>query len=96
VFQLAEKLGGPAEIAAAPAAKRSDAVAMPDKLSLVFYRLDEFTPMTRKEFDYAASNPEMARWAVQAMTAPKSGEADPLSLDALSKRLNFVRSGDKS
>jgi hypothetical protein len=88
LFDLVNKAGGPA-INSLPADKRVGAVALDSEFALVLVRVEEFTPLTRSQFEAQSRGGFLASRAnAQLLSGTES--TDPFSVDALSKRVNYV------
>ena len=87
VFAMAQQLAS-GTIATAPLDQRVDVLAVPEKLSLVAIRLDEYSPISRSEITKLTGDRSVA--AYLALSAvPDASATDPFSIDVLSKRVGF-------
>ncbi len=94
VFETAEKAIKDGSLEGVAAADRIGAAALPERLSLVVYRIDLFKPITRNELEMIVARPQIGEFAGRTFFRPTEESANPLSVEALSKRVGFVASDE--
>jgi len=94
VFETAEKAIKDGSLEGVPAEDRIGAVALPERLSLVVYRIDLFKPITKAELEVIVGRPQIGEFAGRTFFRPTEEMANPLSVEALSKRVGFVSSSE--
>jgi hypothetical protein len=87
-FQTANKAQDVGGVAQAPAEITTGAVGLDTKLALALYRVYSYEPMTREQFAENAAIPILPVIIDTTLLAPARME-NPLSLKALSQRLNY-------
>ncbi len=94
VFARAEKAQKDGSIAPALMAERCGAVAVDRRLSLVVFRIEEYKPITQKDYEQFARSADPSRWLSNDLEL--DGKQQPLSVESLKSRLGFVEEGDGS
>lgn len=90
VFDKASVLADEGKIADIPPADRLGAAASEPSLSLIVFRVEEFTPIAQSVYRNEVGSPAFTVRASAALE-PREGDApDPLSLAAIKDRIKFV------
>ena len=87
-FQTANKAQDLGGVSQAPAEVTTGAIGLDAKLALAVYHVDSYEPMTREQFAENAAIPILPVIIDTTLLAPARME-NPLSLKALTKRLNY-------
>lgn len=95
VFEKAYALAQQPSIADAPLPNRIGAAASEPTLSLIIFRVEGFTPIPRSRYESEVSRPVFGVLVNEALKpvvedTQDAAASDPLSLDAIKKRINFV------
>ncbi|MCC7146742.1 MAG: hypothetical protein IT443_09870 [Phycisphaeraceae bacterium] len=93
VFTFADKFAQQGDLSALPLASRVLAVPVDGKLALYVVRLDECRPATEQLVTQQTANPILRAVISGVLNEPLS-LTDPLSFEAVSRRVNFVREGE--
>ena len=89
MFGLLETHAASGSIDKVPTAHRSGAVLNDKKLSAVFFRIDEYKPMTKADFETAKSQGSATSQAFAALRNPDEEPVNPISLDSIIERTGF-------
>lgn len=99
IFKIAERVDSAGGVDKASIDDRTEAISLDDKRNLYLVRLDEYSPITRSQFDSNARNPQVVSWIQQslAQNVIKDGKRpdDPLAIEQLAKRVNFLNEEGK-
>lgn len=87
VFALVTKLGG-SDVESAPLDQRVDVIEAPEKLSIYLVRLDDYTPISRSEYEEVAKSPFVLDQLAQSLRSEQES-GDPLSIEVLYQRVGF-------
>lgn len=85
IFEMAEAIG--TDAASASVDSRVDAITIDGTQSLILFRIDAYTPVTRSRFVESANEPYMIHQLTESMT--NVDVEDPLSFEALAARMKF-------
>ena len=98
MFEVGQEAAGEdGELGEASADARTGTAAMDSRLSLAVFRVDGFRPMTEGDYESISSDPRLGAAVSQSLVSEDGDEpSDPLSLEAISKRVRFVSADEDS
>ena len=90
MFDVAERVSdrGRASVGDAPVPERSDAVAIAPRLSLCVFRVDEYQPLTRQQYEQQASSPRISSGLNSILLAGGDGPV-AITRQAVEQRVGF-------
>ena len=91
VFDLAERVAEQGGVDSVNRAERIDAIGVDREQRLFIVRLDEYTPITRSDYERLAADPLTS--AQIGVWLASNTQSDPLSLESLKRRIGFVEAG---
>ncbi|MCC7408853.1 MAG: hypothetical protein IT442_12325 [Phycisphaeraceae bacterium] len=93
VFNFAQELTPEGDLASMPAEERLTAVPVDAQMSLYLVRIDEFSPPAQSTLRQQMSMPRVASLVGNLIETPRHD--DPLSVEAIGRRINFLRPGQE-